>query len=260
MTAFKKAMKIALIALELLMLLTFVFPLFRNVSNVGVLFGLFMFSALLAVTFFWQRVKNLVKKIMAHRALKIIFLSLCGIFGILVIYAFVLSALMLKSALTSPENPDVVIVLGCKVQKSGNPSLMLSKRIDAAYEFLSDNPDVICIVSGGQGFDEPTSEAEAMKACLAEKGIAEDRILTEDKSESTRENIENSLALLKEKNIEVAEAAIVTDGFHQFRAALIAEEFDLIPTAVSAETPPWLAAAYWIREWFALSHRFVFGS
>ena len=60
--------------------------------------------------------------------------------------------------------------------------------------------------------------------------------------------------------MEVTEAAIVTDGFHQFRAGLIAKEFDIVPTAVSANTPMRLAAAYWLREWFALSHRFVFGS
>ncbi|HBH96131.1 MAG TPA: YdcF family protein [Ruminococcaceae bacterium] len=260
MRIFKKTVQITLIALELLIIFTFAFSLFRNVNNIGVIFGLFMFSALLAVTVFWQGVKALVKKIMAHRGLKILFFSLCGIFGALVIYAFVLSGLMLKSALTAPQNPDVAIVLGCKVQKSGNPSLMLSKRIDAAYEFLSDNPDVICIVSGGQGPDEPASEAEIMKSRLTERGISEERIIAEDKSESTRENIENSIAILKEKNIDAAEAAIVTDGFHQLRAALIAKEYDLVPTAVNAETPPWLAASYWIREWFALSHRFVFGS
>ncbi|MDE6724954.1 MAG: YdcF family protein, partial [Ruminiclostridium sp.] len=191
---------------------------------------------------------------------KPVFLFLCGIFGLLVIYAFVLSGIMAKAALTSPNAPDAVIVLGCKVQKSGNPSLMLSKRINAAYEYLAENPNIICIVSGGQGSDEPGSEAEVMKACLVEKGIDENRIFEENRSESTRQNIEFSLDLLKENNIEVTEAAIVTDGFHQYRASLIAKEYGLRPTAVNAETPPWLVAVYWVREWFALSHRFVFGS
>ncbi len=260
MTVFKKIIKAALILLELALILMFVFPLFRNVSNVGVAFGLFLSVVLFVITVFWQKVKILVKKIISHKAGKAVFLSFCGIFGILVIYAIVLSGLMLKSALTPPKNPDAVIVLGCKVQKSGNPSLMLSKRIDAAYEYLKDNPDVVCVVSGGQGSDEPLSEAEVMKSRLVEKGIDEDRIIAENKSESTRQNIEYSLALLKEKNIDINEAAIVTDGFHQFRAGLIASEYDITPTAVSAKTPPWLVAAYWIREWFALSHRFVFGS
>ncbi len=260
MEVFKKLTKAVLIVFELLLTAMFVLPMFRRVMNVGAVFGFGMSMSLLAVTVFWQRVKVLVKRIMGTAVGKIIFLSLCGIFGLLVIYAFVLSGIMAKAALTSPENPDIVIVLGCKVQKSGNPSLMLSKRINAAYEYLTENPDVICIVSGGQGSDEPSSEAEVMKDCLVEKGIDENRIFTENKSESTRQNIEFSLDILKENNIEVTEAAIVTDGFHQYRAALIAGECGLEPAAVNAETPPWLVAVYWVREWFALSHRFVFGS
>ena len=260
MAVIKKLTKAALIVFELLFTAMFIMPMFRRVINVGAVFGFCMSLALLAVTVCWQRVRTLVKRIMENKVGKAVFLSLCGIFGLLVIYAFVLSGIMVKAFLTSPKNPDAVIVLGCKVQKSGNPSLMLSKRINAAYEYLTDNPNVICIVSGGQGSDEPESEAAVMKACLVEKGIDENRILAENKSESTRQNIEFSLALLKENNIEITEAAIVTDGFHQYRAALIAEEYGLIPTAVNAKTPPWLVAAYWVREWFALSHRFVFGS
>lgn len=260
MAVFNKIIKAALIILELALILWFVLPIFTKVVNIGVVFGLFLSVALFAITVFWQKVKILVKKIMSHKAGKVVFLSFCGILGILVIYAIVLSGLMLNAALTSPQNPDTVIILGCKVQKSGNPSLMLSKRIDAAYEYLKDNPDVVCVVSGGQGSDEPLSEAEVMKSRLVEKGIAEDRIIEENKSESTRQNIEFSLELLKEKDIDVNEAAIVTDGFHQYRAGLIAKEYDITPTAVSAKTPPWLVAAYWVREWFALSHRFVFGS
>lgn len=260
MAVLKKAIWAALLLAELALIITFILPLRVRVNNIGVVFGLFMSLLLFAVTVFWKKIKGLVKKITAHRTGKIIFFSFCGIFAILVMYAAVLSGLMLRSALTLPENPDAVIVLGCKVQKSGDPSIMLRQRINAAYKYLNENPDVICVVSGGQGSDEPLSEAETMKSRLVEMGISEDRIITEDSSESTRQNIEFSLALLKEKDIDVTDIAIVTDGFHQFRAGLIAGEYDLIPSAVNAETPLWLVAPYWVREWFALSHRFVFGS
>lgn len=260
MAAIKKVLRIGLMTAELIFLTMFLIPLFVKVVNVGMIFGFFMSLLLFTATFFWERVKVLIKRLLANKAGRAVFFFLCGILGLLVIYAFVLSGLMLKAVLTSPKNPDIVIVLGCKVQKSGNPSLMLSKRINAAYEYLEENPNLICVVSGGQGSDEPFSEAEVMKSCLVEMGIGEDRIIVEDKSESTRQNIEFSLALLKEKNIEADEAAIVTDGFHQYRASLIAREHNLITASVNAKTPPWLVAAYWAREWFALSHRFVFGS
>lgn len=260
MKVLKKAVWVALMLAELALIIMFILPIYVKVTNIGVVFGLFMSVLLFAVTAFWKKIKRILKRILAHRIGKAIFVAFCGVFGLLVIYALILSGLMLKSLVTAPEKPDVVIVLGCKVQKSGNPSLMLNQRIKAAYKYLEENPNVICVVSGGQGADEPLSEAEVMKSRLTEKGISEDRIIVEDKSESTRQNIEFSLALLEERGITVSEAAIVTDGFHQFRAGLVAKEYDLNPTAVSAETPLWLVMPYWVREWFALSHRFVFGS
>lgn len=260
MTKVKKVIWFILLLAELVLLAFSVIPVFGGVFNIGVAFGAFVFAVAFVITVFWKRVKKLINKILSHKMGKAVFIGFCGILSLLTVYALTLSGMMLKAAVTSPKNPDAVIVLGCKVRKTGNPSLMLSKRIDAAYKYLSENPDILCVVSGGQGSDEPLSEAETMKNCLVEKGISADRIITEDKSESTRQNIEFSLKLLKERNIDVKEAAIITDGFHQLRASLIAKEFELKPTAVSAKTPYWLVTVYWIREWFALSHRFVFGS
>lgn len=256
----KKVFWIALMAAESCLVLMFLLPMFKGIVNVGAQFGLLMSVLLLFVTAFWGKLCRAVKKLWRKKSGKIFLCTAGGVFGLLTAYAVVLSALMLGSSLNFPQKPDAVIVLGCKVQKNGSPSLMLNRRIQAAYNYLEENPDVICVVSGGQGADEPVSEAEAMKKTLIDGGIAESRIITEDKSENTRQNIELSLKILEEKGIEVTEAAIVTDGFHQFRASLIAKEFAITPTAVSADTPSWLVSAYWIREWFALSHRFVFGS
>lgn len=256
----KTIFRIILIAAEVCLVLMFLLPMFIGIVNVGAQFGLLMSALLLGATVFWKRFCRLVGKIWKHKAGKIVLIAILAVFILLVTYAAVLSGLMINAACTPPQNPDTVIVLGCKVQKNGNPSLMLSKRINAAYDYLSENPEPICVVAGGKGSDEPVSEAEAMKKALIEKGIEESRIITEDRSESTRQNIEFSLKILEEKGIEVNEAAIVTDGFHQFRASLIAKEYGIAPTAVSADTPLRLAAAYWLREWFALSHRFVFGS
>lgn len=256
----KIIIRILLLIAEIGLILMFFLPMFAGIKNIGAIFGLCLSLLFFGITAFWTGFKRLIKKLLAHKIGKIAVISIGGIFALLTAYAITLSALMLNAALSSPKAPQAVIVLGCKVQPSGSPSLMLSKRIQAAYEYLTKNPDVICVTSGGKGGDEPLSEGGVMKSELVKMGIAEDRIFAEEKSESTRQNIEFSLALLKEHNIEVTEAAIVTDGFHQFRAKLIASEFDIKPTAVSAHTPSWLVSAYWIREWFALSHRFVFNS
>lgn len=247
-------------AVELACSAVFFLPMTVGVTNVGAIFGAMVFLACLAVTAFFRQIKKLIRALWTHKAWKIAIMVSAGILGLLVLYACFLTVLMLCAANAVPKCPDTVIVLGCKVQPDGNPSLMLRKRIEAAYGYLEKNSEIICIVSGGKGDDEPISEAETMKSSLIEMGIDTNRILIEDKSVSTRENIEFSLKLLEEKGISVSEAAIITDGFHQFRASLIAKENGIESTAVSADTPKWLLPAYWFREWFALSHRFVFGS
>lgn len=247
-------------AAELAGCLMFILPMTVRVTNAGAILGLLFFLLCLGATVFCKRLFRLIKAMMGHTAGRIVLIAVTALLGLLIIYACALTVLMLCASYALPKSPDVVIVLGCKVQPDGTPSLMLKKRVDAAYEYLSENKEVMCIVSGGKGSDEPLSEAETMKNLLVEMGIDEKRIIIEDQSESTRQNIEFSLSLLEEEGKTVSEAAIVTDGFHQLRASLIMRESEITPTAVSAETPAWLVPPYWVREWLALSHRFVFGS
>ena len=118
------------------------------------------------------------------------------------------------------QNLDYIIVLGAQVREDG-PSVVLKYRLDAAVDYLNENPHTVCIVSGGQGINEPFSEAEGMSEYLLDKGIEENRILLEDKSASTVENIQNSKALLKKPYNGVG---IVTNNFHVFRATRIAKK------------------------------------
>ena len=61
-----------------------------------------------------------------------------------------------------PEGLDAIIVLGARVDENG-PSGSLRQRISAARVYLEENPDTVCIASGGQGEDEPMSEAECIR-------------------------------------------------------------------------------------------------
>lgn len=115
---------------------------------------------------------------------------------------------------------DEIIVLGAQVRETG-PSRVLRSRLNAAASYLKDNPETICIVSGGQGPNEPCTEAEAMKEYLVEKGIREDRILMEDKSTTTVENLEFSSRFL---NREEDSVGIVTNNFHMFRSLKLAKK------------------------------------
>lgn len=117
-------------------------------------------------------------------------------------------------------NLDYIIVLGAQVRESG-PSTILKYRLDAAVKYLNENPDTKCIVSGGQGINEPFTEAEGMEEYLIKKGIVADRIIKEDQSKNTVQNILYSKTLLDETYENVG---IVTNDFHVFRAVQIGKK------------------------------------
>ncbi|MBD5103310.1 MAG: YdcF family protein [Ruminococcaceae bacterium] len=255
----KKAVWIMLLAFETAAIVMFVSQMPLGIRNIGAIFGLCMSVFALLVTAFIKTAVKILKWLWKRKSGKTVTIVFFSVFGLLTVYAVLLSSLMIGEIMNTPHDPDAVIVLGCRVQRNGKPSLMLGRRIEAAYEYLSENENVICIVSGGKGEDEPISEGEAMKVALVEKGIDESRIFVEDKSENTKENIEFSARLLDEMGMEINEAAIVTDGFHLYRASLMAKGTWQNTTSVAADTPWWLVTAYWFREWFALSSLFVFG-
>lgn len=142
---------------------------------------------------------------------------------------------------------DYIIVLGAQVRKDG-PSPVLKYRLDKAVEYLNENPDTVCIVSGGQGSNEPWSEAEGMARYLQEKGIDTARILTEDQSQTTGQNITNSKKLMKEG----ASVGIVTNNFHVFRALQIAKKYGLSDVCgIAADSTPKYLPNNMLREFFA---------
>jgi uncharacterized SAM-binding protein YcdF (DUF218 family) len=131
----------------------------------------------------------------------------------------VMSAMMIAAAVDKPQGGEsTVIVLGARIH-GDRPSRMLRERLDVAADYLQENPEATCIVSGGQGDDEQISEAECIIRLLREAGIEEERILREDQSTSTAENIRFSNVLIDD---ETATVGVVTNGYHMFRAKLIA--------------------------------------
>ncbi len=229
-------------------------PVFSGVFfNIGNTAGMLACAALFFTTIYWSKLLALLSE---NKALRITAITITAIAVALVILATVISAFMLSAVNSPPPQNTTVIILGCKV-KGERPSLMLSKRINAAYEYLSENPDTMCIVSGGQGSDEIMSEAECMKRELVKKGIAEERIIMEDKSTSTDENLRFSLEKMQENGLG-GSVTIVTSEFHQLRAKMIASEYFPESYAVSAPTAWYLLPTYWVREWFGVTYQFIF--
>ena len=134
------------------------------------------------------------------------------------------------------EDVDQVIVLGAKVWDSG-PSVSLMDRIYAAERYLKDNPTDTVVVSGGQGPDEPMTEAQAMKDELVRLGIEPERIILEDKATSTWENLNFSLDLIEEiTGQRPKKIGVLSSEYHLFRASLFAKKCGVEFVGIPANT------------------------
>lgn len=123
-----------------------------------------------------------------------------------------------------PKGLDYIIVLGAQVHEYG-PSVVLKYRLDTAIDYLNENPDTVCIVSGAQGINEPFTEAEGMARYLEQMGISRERILREDRAENTTGNIKYSMEIIEEREKGQVTLGIVTNNFHMFRSMHIAKAY-----------------------------------
>jgi uncharacterized SAM-binding protein YcdF (DUF218 family) len=155
--------------------------------------------------------------------------------------------------MTAPKDADYLIVLGARV-KGTVPSLALQARIKTAARYLKENENTIAIASGGKGPGEDISEAEAIKKELMEHGIDRSRILLEDRSTDTYENIGYSKKLLPEN---AKTGLLVTNDFHIFRSKMIAEDAGLKLDVLPASTPVQAILKSYIREYLALTKYYL---
>ena len=155
------------------------------------------------------------------------------------------------------ENLDYVIVLGAQMKENG-PSSTLKARLDRAIDYLEENPNTKVIVSGGQGSDEIISEAEGMKNYLVQNGIAEERILMEDNSVNTNQNLKFSSEYI---NIEEDTVGIVTSNFHIYRSVRLAKKqgYENV-CGIAAKSHKFLLPANMLREFVCIVYYGVTGA
>lgn len=157
--------------------------------------------------------------------------------------------------------PQVMVILGCRVMPGGAPSILLQDRLNTALNYWEDHRDITVVVSGGQGQNEPKSEAQCMAEVLMDSGIPGDQILQEDRSSNTMENLVFTRDLLMEEGIDVRETDIlvVSNGFHLTRARMLAERFGYgsVSTLAAPTTHLPSRIQMYIREPLALVKSFL---
>ena len=229
--------------------------LFYLIEGITVRFGqslLFLWpilgAALIGRYLLWKKAWAAGKSVPFPRwliwSVRVVILLALGVF--LYVESFIVSAALRPA----PEGLDAIVILGARVQEDG-PSGSLNERIEAALAYLEQNPDTIAVASGGQGSDEPMSEAQCIYDHLTAAGIDPSRLRLEDTSTSTLENLTNSFALLGD---DAESVGIVTNDFHIYRAVAVGNTLGgYVLSGVPARSSVFGFVHYSMREFFALS-------
>lgn len=173
-------------------------------------------------------------------------------------FCFTLVALLLYSWLYRrlPRNRhyDYIVIHGAGLS-GREPSPLLAGRIDKALElWKKQGCEAYLVPSGGQGPDEEVSEADAMANYLLAHGVSENKIIREDRSTTTMENLRFSKELMDEHSAgKPYRCAVVTSDFHVFRCAEYCHQLGIQADGVGSKTRGWLWPASFIREFLAVT-------
>jgi len=211
----KSILKFILLVLGIFLLLWYLAPLAARIFNVGNAVGIAASVFLIVFAVFFDKIGTGWRN----------GILICLAAAILFVIAPLSYNMAKYSNYKTNEGAQTVIVLGCKVN-GGIPSKYLYDRCAAASVYLNDNPDSVAVLSGGQGPGESISEAQCMVNVLTEMGIEESRLIKEDKSTDTYENISFSNDIIEERNLS-KDVVIVSNEFHEYRAKLICDDFGL---------------------------------
>ena len=228
-----------------------------SIIGVGGLFNLFYLVlgiVLIAIGILWRNKKE------ERRPWQKVFLVISGI--AVIIFLVVEAAIIACAVQPADPGADYVILLGTQYRADG-PSVDYRARLISAYEYLNDNPGSILIATGGKGNNEPVSEAEGARIFLTARGIPEDRLLLEDRSRNTVQNIRNAYDLLNEKGEDPSRCSvvIVSASYHLLRARLIAEKTGFNVSGTKGSTGlPILMPHFYTREFFAIIKELAVGS
>jgi uncharacterized SAM-binding protein YcdF (DUF218 family) len=172
-----------------------------------------------------------------------------------VLYAF------LYGLLARTGGADFVVVLGSGLRPDGGVPPLLANRLErarevwAAVDRRAGEFRPLLIVSGGQGDDERVPEASAMASYLIARGFPADRLLVENQSRSTEENLLFSKAIMDELR-PGARATVVTSDFHAFRAALLARRLGIRGQVTGARVAGYYRPSAVLREFAAVFLRY----
>lgn len=231
----------------------------RFVNVLGILLSFLMVGGWLVLFFYDRYASGSQFEVMMHDLFGNIFAAFYLYVECMLIGTIIANIIVVRY---EPErNKDYVIILGCGLRRDGTPTPLLRGRIERAIAFsekqkAETGKELIFVTSGGQGPDEANSESLAMKNYLLERGIPEERIIEEDLSKDTFENMKFSKAKIFERD-PGAKVAFATTNYHVFRSGLFARRVKMRAVGMGAKTKWYFWPNAAVREFVGLlsSHR-----
>ena len=227
---------------------------FRPVNVLGIILSFLLAGGAVFIYAFDYAVSGSETEVMIHDIVTNIVAAIYLYFECMLIGVIVGDAI---AARHEPErNKDFLIILGCRVKKDGTPAPILRGRIDRAIAFYRKQKDetgkeLTFIPSGGKGSDEVISESGSMKRYLMEHGIPEERIIEENRSTDTFENMEFSKKIIDSVS-PGAKVAYATTNYHVFRSGIFARRVKMRAEGIGAKTKWYFWPNAAVREFAGL--------
>lgn len=223
--------------------------LFKGMVNAGNTCGMLVSAVMMFYGLRFHKVHQIAADLWQKKPMRIFFLLLAALVlaGIGLMIA-ACAAILGAASEHIPEHTPAV-VLGCAV-KGSRPSRVLQERIDAAYDYLQEHPEAVCVLSGGKGRGEDISEAECMYRELVRAGIDASRLYQEAESVNTKENLENSKKILDELGAE--SVTVISSDFHLYRGRWWAEKLGYQDYGYAAHTDWRYLPTLFLREVIAV--------
>lgn len=174
-------------------------------------------------------------------------LVICLVLAVPLLLASLMGMIYWQARTAELVRSDAIVVLGA-AQWNGRPSDVLEARLERALELFEAGYAPLIVVTGGNQPGDAYTEAETSRLWLEERGVPSAAIVEEDESRSTWENLQGADRVLEGRGVD--SLLIVSDGFHLFRAELMARHLGFEVHSAPVEDGP-------IGEWSSTEFSYV---
>ncbi len=187
--------------------------------------------------------------------------------GIMTLWKTVNTDLPLNYAVLPDGLPDTdelcIVALGFQLNPDGTMRDELIERLTVVKNSAEKYPNALIVCTGGgtAAENESATEAGKMAEWLIGNGIAEDRVIVEDRSVTTAQNAIYTFDILTERYPQVKQLVIVSSDYHIATGTLLFEaESILRAEKAGGETVHVVSNAAWKAPSGSLSTMFQAGA